>query len=121
MEKYANKFFEKPGEFDYNLYENYLKRFPLTNYCSLPNMVVVRTSADGKTNNLKFKIVSNSFFFSEKSNAINQTELITENYIVYFKWVKPEEPNGIIFKYNIKLVDAGLNKVGLKSFYLDVK
>ena len=44
-------------------------------------------------------------------NDINGTEFETEKNIVYFKWYKPENPNGIIFKYNIKLVDALTNKV----------
>jgi hypothetical protein len=44
-------------------------------------------------------------------NAIKQTELKIENDIAHFKWIKPDNPNGIIFKYNIKLVDVITNKV----------
>jgi hypothetical protein len=44
-------------------------------------------------------------------NEINRTELEFEKDSVYFKWSKPVEPNGIIFKYNIKLVDIISNKV----------
>jgi hypothetical protein len=44
-------------------------------------------------------------------NEINRTELEFEKDSVYFKWLKPVEPNGIIFKYNIKLVDIISNKV----------
>ena len=46
-------------------------------------------------------------------NEINRTEFEFEKDTVYFKWFKPKEPNGIIFKYNIKLVDVISNRVSL--------
>lgn len=48
--------------------------------------------------------------YLEKFDEIPEVVIYSENGIFYLKWSKPQRPNGIIFKYNLKFIDSRLNK-----------
>ncbi|CAF0885729.1 unnamed protein product [Brachionus calyciflorus] len=69
-----------------------VKYFSIEQYCSKSSIYTFRSLP-----NESFDRIPEVYLYSEKS-------------IYYFKWSKPVRPNGFIFKYNLKFIDAKSNK-----------
>ncbi len=59
--KYADEYFIKNEEFNKTYYQSYLNRFPVSNYCSPPNLIVIRTLSKGNLFILCFSIYSKTY------------------------------------------------------------
>ena len=55
---------------------------------------------------MKFKL----FNLKESLNQVTITHLEFDQGLWYLKWSRPEKPNGIIYKYNLRFVDSLSNK-----------
>ena len=64
--KYADEYFIKNEEFNKTSYQSYLNRFPVSNYCSPPNLIVIRTLSKGNFLSLRLSIYSKNLLIKKQ-------------------------------------------------------
>ena len=80
----------------------HLRFFPIRKYCSKASLLTLRSLPD------------------KSLDQVKEASLESDSGISFFKWMIPLNPNGQIYKYNLKFIDVNINKTHGPLCYSDL-